>query len=41
MQLPEVEAAAAHPDLKPLLSDVELEDAMDTVLYGRAPNRKK
>lgn len=41
MQLPEVEQTAAHPDLKPLLSDVELEDAMDTVLYGRAPNKKK
>jgi len=41
MQLPEVEQTASHPDLKPLLSDVELEDAMDTVLYGRAPNKKR
>ena len=41
MQLPEVEHAAAHPELKPLLSDVALEDAMDTVLYGRVPNKKR
>lgn len=39
MQLKQVEAAAAHPDLQPLLSDVGLEDAMDQILYGRAPNK--
>ncbi len=40
MQLPEVERVAARPDLKALLSDVELEDAMDAILYGRVPNRR-
>jgi len=41
MQMKEVEAAAAYPDLNPLLSDVGLEDAMDKIIYGRAPNVKK
>ncbi len=35
IQLPQVEAAAAHPDLKPVLSGLELEDAMDAVIYKR------
>ena len=39
MQLPEVEKTAGHPDLKPLLTDVDLEDAMDKILYGRTANR--
>lgn len=41
MQMKEVEAVAAYPDLNPLLSDVGLEDAMDLIIYGRAPNPKK
>ena len=40
MQLPKVEEAAAYPDLRPVLSDVGLEDAMDQILYGRAPVKK-
>jgi hypothetical protein len=40
MQLPKVEQTAAYPDLQPLLSDVALEDAMDQILYGRAPVKK-
>jgi len=41
MQMKEVEAVASYPDLYPLLSDVALEDAMDQIIYGRAPNPKK
>jgi hypothetical protein len=40
MQLPQVEKTAAHPDLKPLLTDVGLEDAMDQILYGRVGNKR-
>ena len=40
MQLPQVEKAAAYPDLLPLLSDVGMEDAMDQIVYGRTPNAK-
>jgi hypothetical protein len=40
MQLPQVEKVAQYPDLTPLLSDVGLEDAMDQILYGRAPNKR-
>lgn len=39
MQLKQVEQAATHPVLQPMLSDVGLEDAMDQILYGRAPNK--
>ena len=41
MQLPKVEEVALYPDLQPLLNDVGLEDAMDQILYGRAPPKKK
>lgn len=40
MQLPQVEKIAAHPDLKPLLTDVGMEDAMDEILYGRVGNKR-
>ena len=35
IQLPQVEAAAGHPDLKPVLSGLALEDAMDSIIYKR------
>ncbi len=41
IQMKEVETVAGYPDLHPLLSDVALEDAMDQIIYGRAPNPKK
>ncbi len=41
MQLPEVERMASHPDLKPLLSDPEVEDTMDRVLYHRNPGPQR
>ncbi len=40
LRLPQVEKAARHPELSPLLRDPGLEDAMDEILYGRAPNRR-
>lgn len=36
MQMKKVEAAAQHPDLKPLLSALALEQAMDSVVYQRS-----
>jgi len=35
MQMRKVEAAANHPDLEPVLSGLALEQAMDSVVYGR------
>jgi len=35
IQLPQVEEAAGHPDLKPVLSGLALEDAMDSIIYKR------
>lgn len=35
IQLPQVEEAAGHPDLKPVLSGLALEDAMDAIIYKR------
>ncbi len=35
MQLRAVEEAARHPDLEPILSGLELEQAMDTIVYQR------
>ena len=35
MQMKNVEAAAHHPDLQPVLSGLALEQAMDSVVYGR------
>ncbi len=40
LQLPQVQQAAADAELRELLSDNSLEDAMDEILYGRAPNRR-
>jgi hypothetical protein len=36
LQLKQVEATARYPDLEPKLSDPGLEEAMDTIVYGRA-----
>jgi hypothetical protein len=41
MQLPQVENAASYPDLEPKLSDPALEEAMDAIIYGRVPVKKK
>jgi hypothetical protein len=35
MQMKKVEEAAHHPDLEPVLSGLALEQAMDSVVYGR------
>ena len=35
IQLPQVEEAAGHPDLKPVLTGLALEDAMDAIIYKR------
>ncbi|MFN0080346.1 MAG: hypothetical protein ACKVY0_28090 [Prosthecobacter sp.] len=35
MQMKKVEDAAHHPDLKPVLSGLALEQAMDSIVYGR------
>ena len=39
LQLDQVERAAAHPDLEPVLSGLELEDAMDAIIYKK-PEKK-
>ena len=41
IQLPQVKEAAAHPDLKPVLSGLALEDAMDGVVYKERPTVAK
>ena len=33
MQMPKIEKVANHPDLQPILSDMALEQAMDSVVY--------
>jgi hypothetical protein len=35
MQLRKVEEAASHPDIEPVLSGLDLEQAMDTLIYQR------
>ena len=35
IQLPQVGEAAGHPDLKPVLTGLALEDAMDAIIYRR------
>ena len=37
MQMPKIEKVANHPDLQPVLSDLSLEQAMDSVVYGQPP----
>ena len=37
MQMPKIEAVANHPDLQPILSDMALEQAMDSVVYRQPP----
>lgn len=41
MQLPQVGGAASHPDLEPVLSGLELESAMDELVYKKAPMAKR
>ncbi|WP_395750496.1 hypothetical protein [Prosthecobacter sp.] len=37
MQLPKVEKVANHPDLRPIFASMELEQAMDSVVYRQPP----
>lgn len=37
MQMPKIEKVANHPDLQPILSDMSLEAAMDSVVYRQPP----
>jgi hypothetical protein len=37
MQMPKIEKVANHPDLQPGLSDMVLEQAMDSVVYQQPP----
>lgn len=37
MQLPQVEKAAANPELQPFLTGLALEEAMDTIVYKQPP----
>lgn len=37
MQLPQVEKVANHPDLQPILGGMQLEQAMDSVVYRQPP----
>ena len=37
MQLPQVEKVANHPDLQPILGGMQLEQAMDSVVYKQPP----
>lgn len=37
MQMPKIEKVANHPDLQPVLSDMVLEQAMDSVVYQQPP----
>lgn len=40
MQLPQVEAAASHPELQPFLEGLALEEAMDAIVY-KTPARRR
>ncbi len=40
MQLPQVEETARLPELQPLLSGLELEEAMDSIIYGKPTRRR-
>lgn len=40
IQLPQVGEAACHPDIAPVLSGLELEQAMDSIVYKKAPVAK-
>ncbi len=37
MQMRKIENVANHPDLEPVLNDLSLEQAMDSVVYGQPP----
>ena len=37
MQMRKISDVANHPDLQPILSDMSLENAMDSVVYGQPP----
>jgi hypothetical protein len=41
IQLKQVEQAASHPDLEPVLSGLELEDAMDAIVYKKPSVAKR